>query len=175
MATPLKCGTGGSTGAEIVQRINDLATIDPRATAKLSAPVTVTLDDTTPVKLEIFDTTKTERTGFEVNLSQHRLVNNSGKSYYSAILTIGLNVRFPAQEKLDLWLYVNGVASSTSEFTIRGEGDNKPVAVFWQTDIQFNDGDYLELYGINAATGSVDVVFEHVHFRVEADYKDTIA
>ena len=175
MATDLICGTGGSTGAEVIQRINELSHLDPRATAHLLTPIAVDLDDTTTEKLPVFDDAKTERAGFEVNLNEYQLVNNSGQDFFSVLVSVGLNVRFPSTEQLDLWVYLNDQPYSTSEFTIRGQGTNKPTAVFWQSDVTLQDGDHIDLRAKNAASGSVTVTFERVQFRIDADYKENIA
>jgi hypothetical protein len=175
MATELECGSGGSTGLEVITRINQLSELDPRATGHLLTAVSVDVDDTTPVLLPCVDDAKTQRGGFEVDTTNYRLVNNSGNDYESVIVTIGLNVRFAGTEQLDIWAYKNGQPYSTSEFTIQGRGTNKPVAVFWQSDISLLNGDYIDLRAQNADTGTFTCVLERVQFRIDADRKDVIA
>ena len=175
MATDLICGSGGSTGAEVIQRINELGILDPRATGHLATPVSITIDDTAAIKLPCIDDVVTQRGGFEVDATNHRLVNNSGQAYESVIVSIGLNVRFPGTETMDIWAYVNGTPYASSEFTLRGIGSNKPQSVFWQSDVTLNDGDYIEIWAMNGATGTADIDIERVQFRMDADYKDNIA
>ena len=175
MATDLTCGSGGSTGAEVIQRINELSELDPRATGHLTTPVSVDLNDTTDVKVPIIDAIVTQRGGFEVNTTNYRLINNSGHTFDSIIVSIGLNVRFSSSEIMDIYVYKNGALYSPSEFTLRGEGDNKPVSVFWQSDITLNDGEYIEVWARNGASGNVTVQLERTQFRMDADYKDIIA
>ena len=175
MATDLTCGSGGSTGLEVITRINQLSELDPRATGHLLTAVQVDVNDTTPVILPCIDNVKTQRGGFEVDTTNYRLINNSGHTYDSVIVTIGLNVRFPSTEQLDVWAYLNGAPYATSEFTVKGEGTNKPSAVFWQSDVTLQDGDYIDLRVMNAASGSFTCTLERVQFRIDADYKDIIA
>ena len=175
MATDLTCGSSGSTGAEVTQRINQLSRLDPRATGHLLTAINVDVNDSTTVLLECMDNIKTQRSGFEVDLTGHRLINRSGHDFESVIVTIGLNVRFSGTEQLDVWAYKNGNPYATSEFTIKGEGTNKPSAVFWQSDISLADGDYIDLRVKNAASGSFTCVLERVQFRIDADFKDVIA
>jgi hypothetical protein len=152
-----------------------LSKFDPRATGRLTTPVSVDINDTAPVILPCIDDAKTQRGGFEVDTANYRLINNSGVNYDSVIVTIGLNVRFSGTETLDLWVYVNDTAYAASEFTVQGRGTNKPVAIFWQSDIQLNSGDYLDIRAMNADSGSFTCVIERTQFRIDADYKDGIA
>jgi len=174
MATDLICGTGGSTGAEVIGRINDLSQLDPRATGRIATPITVTIDDSTHALLPMMDTVVTQRGGFEVDLGTQTLVNNSGAKYNSVIVTIGLNVKFPGTESLDLWVYVNDQQYSASEFTVRGMGDHKPQSIFWQSDVTLQDGDRIDVRGVNANNGSYDLTIERTQFRIDSDYKDNI-
>jgi len=174
MATGLTCGSGGSTGAEVIDRINELSKLDPRATGHLLTAFVFTVGDTSPELLPCLDDIKTERGGFEVDLTNHRLLNNSGYDLESVIVSIGLNVRFSGNEQLDVWAYKNGQPYSTSEFTIKGEGTNKPSAVFWQSDIALDHGDYIYIRVMNAAGGSFDCTIERVQFRIDADWKDIL-
>ena len=227
----LTCGSGGSTGMEIITQINsnthniedhetritqnttdiasnlaaiqsndsDISTLDsritsvegdistinntltthenrldklegpaPRATVRLANETTVTLtDDSTPIVLPIFDTIVTQRGGFGAVLNDYTLVNINAPDQLSVIMTVGINVRFPGTETLELQLYKNGQPYSSADFYLRGTGDNKPNAFFWQSDITLNAGDTIDLRGRNAATGSVDITFVRTQFRID--------
>ena len=176
MATDLTCGSGGSTGQEVIDRINGLTSLDLRATGRLTAPETVTITDTTTLVLPVADEARTQRGGFEVDITRHALVNASGKAYDSVIVTVGLNVRFPGNEQLDIWVYVNDVAYSAVEFTMQGRGNQKPQSIFWQSDVSLADGDIIDIRGTSPDAGtSYDLVIERTQFRIDADYKDGIA
>jgi len=174
MATQLTCGSSGSTGAEVINRINELSKVNPRATGRLSTPVVVTVDDTTEILLPCIDEARTERGGFVVDTNNYSLTNASGYDYESVLVSIGLNVRFSGTEQLDIWVYLNGQPYTTSEFTIKGEGTNKPVAVFWQSDVALANGDTIDIRAKNAASGSFDCTIERTQFRIDADYVDII-
>ena len=169
MATELTCGAGGSTGQEVIDRINALSQVPPRATLRSSKDFLVNLDDTGYTKLEVFDDAVTSRGGFNADNALHRLVNNSGQVFDSVIVSIGLNVRFSGTEIMDVLVYINDAPYSGTEFSLRGEGDNKPISIFWQSDVTINPDDHIEVWAKNGATGNLSATIERTQFRMEAD------
>ena len=193
----LTCGPSGSTGQEIIEQINtntddiavnatDIANLEtevtnldlrlqsveaptPRATMHLVNEVSVTLtDDPTPIVLPIFDAVVTERGDFNADLANYRLINN-GPDQDSVLVTMGVNVRFSGTETLELIAYVNGSAYNSAAFYLRGMGDNKPISLFWQSDIALASGDYIDLRARNASSGNVTVTFVRTQFRIDGD------
>ena len=139
----------------------------PRATLHTSAPTDQTIGDI-PVKLTVFDEAVTSRGGFSADTTDHRLINDSAVDQTSVIVSIGINVRFSGTEIIDFYAYINGVQYSPSEFSLRGEGTNKPQAIFWQSDLPLNAGDFVEIWAVNGADSSnITVTFERTQFRME--------
>ena len=174
MATDLTCGSGGSTGAEVITRINRLSELDPRATGRIATPAIVSINDADVVILPVIDEARTQRSGFEVDVDNNRLVNNTGFDFESVIVTIGINVSFPGSEELDLWVYLNDTPYASSEFSMQGRGNTKPQSVFWQSDVAMAHGDYIDVRGKNSATGTYDLTIERTQFRIDGDRKDVL-
>ncbi len=199
----LTCGTGGSTGYEIVTRINEntngivgtkddiaenrnnivknegqivaLKAYDPRAAMRLNSAVDVDIsDDPTPILLPVFDTIITERGGFDANTGMYRLTNNTGYDI-EVTVSIGINIKFSSTEKLDVWVYHNDQPYTNSEFTVRGEGDTKPVAIFWQSVFDMANGDHIDIRGKNSSSGTYTATFERTHFRIDSTIQDVLA
>jgi len=152
--------------------IAELQAPSPRATLHLGSPITITIGDS-PVKINVFDTAVTSRGGFTADAANSRLINDTGVTVDSVIVSIGLNVHFNGTEVLDIFAYVNGNPYSNYEFTLRGSGDTKPQAIFWQSDITLNDGDIIEIYAVNGKDASdIDVTFQRTQFRIDAEVQD---
>ena len=170
--TPLTCGTGGSTGLEIVTRINEVSQLTPRATLRTASTMSQTIDDSAPTKLLIFDGEVTSRNGFKADASTSELIVETG-NYESVIVSIGLNVTFPGSESMQIWAYVNDTPYSPYEFVIRGRGDAKPVMAFWQSDVALSEGDKVSLWA-QSISGSIDVTFIRSQFRIDADHREIL-
>ena len=172
----LTCGQGGSTGAEIVARINELTKLDPRGSMRLAVEVVQQFtDDVEPIVMECFDTVVTERTGLVVDpLVGYSISNNTGHAFASAVVTVGLNIVFPGSESLEVYLYVNGIMYSDNPIVVQGDGNSKPTELFWQSDIALAVGDILDLRGRNEASGSYNCTFTRSTFRVDCDWKETL-
>jgi hypothetical protein len=175
MATPLTCGENGSTGYEVIARINQLSEPDPRATGGLSAPTDVEVDGNAATVAAIIDEVVTERSGFTVDISNHRLINNSGKNYASVIVSVGINVSFSSDDAFDVWVYKNGTAEASSKFTVRGSADGVPVSAFYQTDIAMENGDYIDIRVKNVGSGTFTCSFENAQIRIDADEEEAIS
>jgi len=193
----LTCGSGGSTGQEIITQINtntsDIAALDVRVTAlegtntgtnpgqndaTMSVPrvscrtvnnTTITLDDVSFSIIPMFDSVVTERGGFEANLNGYSIGNASAPNQSSVVVSIGLNINFPSNETLELQLFINDQPYSDENFYIRGIGDNIPVAFFWQSELSLAEGDMLDVRGRNATGGTVDLDIVRTHFRLDGE------
>ena len=145
---------------------------DPRASLRLDTDTDVGLTDTY-AKLSIFNQARVSRGGFTADETNDRLINDSGKDIPDVLVSLGLNVLFPGNETMDILVYVNGNPYSNSEFTLRGYGDNKPQAIYWESDMPFNDGDILEIYA-KSNSGDFTATFHRTHFAVSGIVQDLI-
>ncbi len=145
---------------------------DPRASLRLDTDTDVNLTDTY-AKLNIFNQARVSRGGFTADEANDRLVNDSGKNIPNVLVSLGLNVLFPGNETMDILVYVNGSPYSNSEFTLRGYGDNKPQAIYWESDMPFNDGDVLEIYA-KSNSGDFTATFHRTHFSVSGIIQDLL-
>jgi len=195
----LTCGQGGSTGAEIVGRINEntlagtdnLALIDaltlrvaelempdPRASLRLSTIVSgfQITDDATPVVMPCFDTVVIEQGGFDgfIDSGVSGSITNSTGFEIPALVAIGLNVDFPANETLEVYLYVDGVQYSTLPMIIQGNGNGKPVGLYWESEILLDIGAVLDIRGRNGDAGNYDIEFLRSTLRVDADWSERV-
>ena len=196
----LTCGQGGSTGLEIVTRINEntaaatanadaiallqadvieLEHGDPRASVRLatSVPAFTITDDLEPVLMPCFDTIVTEQAGFDAYIdpvdSGGNLTNSTGFSI-KCLVAMGLNVDFPANETLEVYVYINGARYSDNPMVMQGEGSGHPVSVYWESEVELADGDTLDIRGRNGDTGSYDIAFLRSTFRMDADWSERV-
>ncbi len=181
----LTCGQGGSTGSEIIAQINKntealailntLAQVDPRGSLRLATEVTQTItDNATPVLLNCFDTVVTEQNGFTVTdpVSGTATITNDTGSTVKALLAVGLNVDFPANETLELFIYIEGVQYSSLPLIIQGLGSDKPTSTYWESEVVLNDGATIDVRGRNADAGSYDITFLRTTFRLSASWAE---
>ncbi len=181
----LTCGQGGSNGSQIINQINDntealallniLAQVDPRGSLRLAAEATQTItDNSIPVLLGCFDTIVTSQNGLEPTLEgdNKATIKNTTDSTIKAILSIGLNVDFPANETLELYAYVNGVAYSSLPLIVQGNGTDKPISAYWESEVILNADDVVDLRGRNADTGSYDITYLRSTFRLTASWRE---
>jgi hypothetical protein len=175
----LTCGQGGSNGAEIIARLNELTKLDPKVSMRLTNyathPTQVINDDPTPVLLQAFDTIITERTGFVAEVASQSLKNNSGHPFNSVNLTFGLNVEIASTEKMQVYLCVNGeVVNLDTPIVITGGGTGNPVEITWDLDGALPAGAVVDLRARNAATGTLTIKYLLAYFRMEASWRETL-
>ena len=182
----LTCGAGGSTGSEIIAQINEntarmemltvLAQVDPRGSLRLSTDTTQTITDSAiPDLLECFDTIVTSQNGFIPKLTGNTATITNDSGYNSkAIVSVGLNVDFPANETLEVFLFVNGVVYSDVPLLVQGNGNGKPISMYWESEVVFADGDVLDIRGRNADTGTYDIKFLRSTLRITASWREMV-
>ena len=181
----LTCGQGGSNGTAIINRINEnthaldilniLAQVDPRGSLRLAAETTQTITDSSiPVLLGCFDTIVTTQNGLEPKLEgdNKATIKNTTGSTIKAILSVGVNVDFPANETLEVFVYVNGVVYSDLPITVQGNGTDKPISAYWESEVILNADDVVDLRGRNADTGSYDITYLRSTFRITASWRE---
>ncbi len=195
----LTCGQGGSSGQEIIDRINEntaaieanaaeivldeariveLEMPDPRASLRLGTvvPAFTVTDDLTPVVMPCFDTVVTEQGGFDglIVPDVSGSITNSNAFHIKALVAIGLNVDFSANETLEVYLYVDGLQYSGLPMVIQGEGSGHPVGMYWESEIDLPAGAVLDLRGRNGDPGSYDISFLRSTLRADADYSERV-
>jgi len=181
----LTCGQGGSTGSQIIHRINEntqaldilniLAQVDPRGSLRLAVQATQTItDNVDPVLLGCFDTIVTTQNGLEPKLEgdNKATIKNTTGSTAKVILSVGLNVDFPANETLEVFVYVNGVVYSDLPIIVQGLGSDKPISMYWESEIILNADDVVDLRGRNADAGSYDITYLRSTFRLTASWRE---
>ena len=196
----LTCGEGGSSGQQIIDRINEntaaivinvdaiaaldvrlsaLELPDPRASVRLAAivPAFTISDDVIPVLMPCFDTVVTEQGGYDAYIdpvdSGGSLTNSTGGTM-EALLAVGMNVDFSGNETLEVYVYVNGAQYSALPMVIQGEGSGHPVGMYWESEIILDAGDTVDIRGRNGDTGSYDIAFLRCTFRIDSSVKDVI-
>lgn len=170
----LVCGQGGSNGSEIIKRINDLTTLDPRATlALINMKSDQIFNDTAYTLIDAFNSVVTQRTGFVGDILTQSVKNNTGKSFESCIVTIGLSVSFGAAEELSVMMFINNVAVGKPTL-IQGRGVGKSVVLSWQSDIKLEAGDMLDLRAKNEAHGDLVLSYEASHLRIDASWSESL-
>ena len=194
----LTCGQGGSTGQEIINRINEntaaaaanvlaldavdvrldeLEMPDPRASLRLASTVpsfTIT-DSVDPVVMPCFDTVVTEQGGFDgFTDANGGTITNTNTFGIKALVAIGLNVDFSANETLEVYLYVNSAQYSTLPMVIQGEGSGHPVGMYWESEIDLPAGAILDIRGRNGDAGNYDIAFLRSTLRADADYSERV-
>ena len=169
--TDLTCGQGGSTGQEIVNRINKLSKLQPRGSMR-TAPITVSIPSAggSPVLVSPNFTEKvTEREGLAVDLAAGTITNNTGNGYSSAILTLGITADFPNNETLHLFAYVNGSPYSANPMAVSGEGNKDGVNMFWQSEFSLAAGDVIDIRAISSDATAFNVDITRATFRLDVD------
>lgn len=79
--------------------------------------------------------------------------------------TISLNASFAAQEELAIYAYVNGVQDPSGFVAMQGQGDGKPVDMFWSPIVPLTEGLVVDIRGTNHDPGSVVVTHLNGQFR----------
>jgi hypothetical protein len=137
-----------------------------RGSMRLNASVTQSIsDDAIPVLLNCVDTEVTAKGDFTCNTTTKSITYTGPGS--DAILSVGLNVRFPGTEEIELYLYINDVEYSSQAINVQGKGTTKPVEIYWESDVNLVTGDVMDIRGRNADTGSFDLTFLRTTFRAE--------
>lgn len=172
----ITCGQGGSTGQEIVDRINFLSRLNPRASMRITdTAIQPISDDAEPkVLTECFDATVTQRGGLAANHNAASITNNTGSDFSSAILSVGLNIALAANNTLEVYVFVNGVSYSNHPITITGEGVGSPIDTFWQSDIAIEAGDIVDIRGRNADIGLYDLSVFRSTMRLDVDNRELL-
>lgn len=172
----LSCGQGGSTGAEIIQRINELTKLDPSGAMNLTVTKEQTFtDDEEPILITAFDNITIERTGIAVDASvNYSITNNTGHSFDKALIHVGFNIEFPAGESLETYAYINGVRVPNSLFVIQGEGNGKPISAYWSAILAIPQGFAVDIRGRNADGGSFTCNFLNSVLHLDCDWKETL-
>ena len=182
----LTCGQGGSTGAEIVAQINNntsaldilnvLAQVDPRGSLRLAAETTQTITDSAiPDLLQCFDTIVTSQNGLTpiLGLDNTASITNLTGQNIKAILSIGINVKFPSSETIEVFLYVNDKAYSDLPIVVQGMGTAKPISMYWESEIILNVGDIVDVRGRNADTGTYDITYVRSTLRLTSSWRES--
>jgi len=172
----LLCGEGGSTGAEIIERINQLTKLDPTAALRLDAPKAQTFaDGAAPELMTCFDAVVSQINGFTADAVLGEIANGSDTQIFTDVrLIIGVNAHFTATEELELYTYINDVQYSAQPLSIHGLGDGKGVSIFWETTLTLNPLDKITIKGKNGAAGGLTVNYLRATLKIEADWKETL-
>lgn len=143
--------------------------VPTRGSLRLSTTTTQALtDDATAIKLTCFDEGVTERGDILIDDTEGT-IKYLGSPTSTAILTMGLNVSFPATESLELFLFKNDVVYSTNPLVLTGDGTTDPTETFWQSDIPLAEDDVLDIRGRNGKTGSFTITYLRATFRLDVD------
>jgi len=171
----ITCGQGGSTGTEIVDRINELAKLDPRATLVLADASTLATqditDNATKQLLLAYDTITTQQTGFVGDLTAQTVGNNTGHRFESVILTVGLNLEFSGE--LEFGAFIDGFQIGESH-GLQGRGAGKPVALNWQADYYLDSGSVIDIRARVVGSGNITVTYKSAHLRIDASWRETM-
>jgi len=181
----LSCGQGGSTGMEIITRLNSLAILDPMASVRLAGNLTQSIPTGLPIPLNCASDVLTQRTGFVASVDVKgvpTLQNNSGVDFESVIVSLGLNVEIASQgDELEVYVYMSlDSGASWSPYSsdparIQGAGTGKPVSIYWESDAPLPKGAMLQLWGDNGdGSTDADVTFLRTTFRAVASWRETM-
>jgi len=172
----LTCGEGGSNGAEIIERINELTKLDPTAALRLAAPKAQTFaDGAAPALMECFDTVVSQINGFTADGALYEIANGSDTQIFNDVrLVVGVNAHFTATEELELYTYINDVQYSAQPLSLHGLGDGKGTSIFWETTLTLSPLDKVTIKGKNGAAGALTVNYLRATLKIEADWKETL-
>jgi hypothetical protein len=79
----------------------------------------------------------------------------------------GIDAAFAGTEELALVAFVNGPQYSSLPAAIQGRSNNKPVSLYWNSIVELQKGDVVDLRAKNADTGSVTVNIRRIHFALK--------
>lgn len=172
----LTCGEGGSNGAEIIERINQLTKLDPTAALRLGTAKAQTFaDGAAPELMTCFDAVVSEINGFTADAVAGSVTNGSSTQIFTDVrLVIGVNAHFATTEELEIYTYINDVQYSTQPLSMNGLGNGKGVSMFWETTLSLNPLDVVTLKAKNGAAGALTVNYLRATLKIEADWKETL-
>jgi len=171
----LICGEGGSNGAEIIARINELTKLDPIASMRLATPISQTFaDGAAPELMSCFDVVTNEIQGFLADATAKSLKNGGPHIFNTVEVSIGINLDFPGTEELEIYTYVNDVQYSAQPLSIHGLGTGKAVAGYWESTIILNPEDIVTLKAKNGAAGALTVNYKRSTFKITASWRETL-
>ena len=128
----------------------ELLDILGKAAMRLSAPAVQTID--TAYQPLLFDQVAVERGGLTADPNTNSITVGS-----SGLYTVNMGIDAAFQGELQVVAFVNDAAYSTYPVHIQGRGNNRPVALFWQSTVTLAGGDVLTLQAKNFDTGSFDL------------------
>lgn len=151
-----------TTEGDKVELFNILA----KASMRLSAPITEVYADNVYSVIHAFDAKVVERGGMIANPATST-ITVSDTAWYK--LRVGINFTARSSEELQVIAYVNDVPYSSNPISIQAQGTDKPTEAFWESDLQLNAGDVVDLRGKNGDIGNIDIEFTRTTFAVTKD------
>ena len=129
---------------------------------RLSTPTDQSISDANYVVLE-FDEVTMERGGIICDPTANTITVSSTGPYS---VHIGVDGTFPGAEMLELMVYVNGAAYSPHPLILQGRANQKPVSIFWESTVNLDDGDVLDVRGRNGESGTFTLSLQRMYMAV---------
>ena len=140
----------------------ELFTVLAKAAMRLSTPTDQAISDADYTILE-FDEVTVERGGFVCDPAANTITVPS-TGLYSA--HIGVDGTFPGAEMLEIMVFVNGTAYSPHPLILQGRANQKPVSIFWESTVDLNAGDVLDVRGRNGESGTFTINLQRMYAAV---------
>ena len=146
----------------------ELLEIQGKGALRLTGDLTQTLTGTFET-MECFNEVRAERGDIACTVGLIGSIEYTGLLPVAGELHYGINVEFAQNATFEVQSYVNGVPYSDESMHIRGLGSNKPVTLFWISQLDINPGDVVTLMARNEAGGDMDVLFHRTVFTLKID------
>ena len=146
----------------------ELTQIQGKAAMRLDGLHSQTIGDVYET-LECFNAIQAERGDCTAITGVVGSLTYNGTEAVDGELQIGLNVDFAANDELEVIPYVNGAIYADNPLVARGLGVNKPIPLFWISQMTFNPGDVITLMAKNAIAGDLPINFTRTLFCMKID------
>lgn len=138
----------------------------PKAAMRAGNPISQEFNDTDWIIIDAFNVVTVSRGGVTADSAANTLTSGAAGHYE---LRIGLNMIFGSGDEIVFVPYVNGVAITTSAFKLQGEGNDKPVSMYWISEVDLPAGAVIDIRAINGDKGKLDVQFLRSSFALKWD------